>query len=139
MVKQTKPTKKKTGRPPSPPEDLRTERTAMRMHPNMLFELNAAAREAGKNRSLFIEWVLIGWLNNRLMGLGERQLDAIGKYVSDAEMERIHAASERAHAAAYAQRSVEYGAPPVLQHSPVPGGLPRWAPPPPAPKKPGKK
>jgi hypothetical protein len=134
MVKQTKP-RKKTGRPPTPVADLRSERTAMRMHPNMLHELNAAARAAGKNRSLFIEWVLIGWLNSRLLSRGERPLDAIGKYVSDEELARINAASDAAHAAQYVQRTMDYGGPPVLQPSPVPGGLPRWAPPAPAPKK----
>jgi hypothetical protein len=44
-------------------------------------------------------------------------------------MERMHAASDAAHAAQFAQRALDYGAPPVLRPSPVPGGLPRWTPP----------
>lgn len=120
-AKTTKPGRKKTGRPPSPPEDLRTERTAMRMHPNLLYELNVATREAGLNRSLFIESVLIAHINARIAARGGRLLDAIGKYLSDEEME--HVASDAAAAAHYASLGA-----PVLQRSPVVGGLPRWKP-----------
>jgi hypothetical protein len=133
MVKATK-TKKKTGRPPGDPDDVRSERTTMRMHPNLLHELNVGAREAGKNRSLFVEWVLISWINNRLLSRGERPLDAIGKYVDDTELQRL----ESMAANQYAQRTFEYGGPPGLQPSPLPGGLPRWAPPA-TPKPPRKK
>jgi hypothetical protein len=125
MVTKPKPGKKKTGRPPSDPDDVRSERTAMRMHPNLLHELNVAAREAGKNRSLFIEYVLISWLNQRLLARGERPLDSIGKYVTDDELARLEAIAANEHA----QRTFQYGGPPVLMPSPVPGGLPRWTPP----------
>jgi hypothetical protein len=130
MVKAVR-MRKKTGRPPGDPDDVRSERTAMRMHPNLLRELNVAAREAGKNRSLFTESILIGWINARLMARGERPLDAIGKYVSDEEMERLNAMSDAASAAQYAQRTMDYGGPPLLAPSPVHGGMPRWSPPPP--------
>jgi hypothetical protein len=121
MVTKRVTTKKKTGRPPSPPEDLRSERTAMRMHPDLLKELNVATREAGLNRSLFIEAILIAQCNARIAARGGRLLDAIGKYLSDEEMERV--ASDAAAAAHYAS----FAAPPVLHRSPV-GGLPRWKP-----------
>jgi hypothetical protein len=124
MVKATK-SRKTSGRPPGDPDDVRSERTAMRMHPDLLREINIAAREAGKNRSLFTEWVLISWINNRLLARGERPLDAIGKYVEEEEFARLEAMAANEHA----QRTFAYGGPPVLQQSPVPGGLPRWAPP----------
>jgi hypothetical protein len=136
MVTKPKTAKKKLGRPGADPDDVRSERTAMRMHPDLQYELSAAAREAGMTRSLFIERILLAHINQRLNNRGERMLDGIGKYLSDAEMERMHAATDAAHAAAYAARTLEYGAPPVLRPSTVPGGLPRWVPPPaPAPKK----
>ncbi len=124
MVKQTK--LRKAGRPAGNPDDVRAARTAMRMHPDLLHELNVAAREAGKNRSLFVEWVLVSWINNRLLSRGERPLDAIGKYVTDDEFARLEAMAANEHA----QRTFAYGGAPVLQPSPVPGVLPRWVPPP---------
>jgi hypothetical protein len=128
MVTKAK-TKKKTGRPASDPADVRSERTALRMHPDLQHELSAAARERGITRSLLIEQILLGAINARLASRGERMLDGIGKYLSDDEMERMHAAADASHAAAFAQRARDYGAPPVLRPSAVPGGLPRWTPP----------
>jgi hypothetical protein len=135
MVTKPKTAKKKIGRPGANPDDVRSERTAMRMHPDLQHELSVAAREAGMTRSLFIERLLLSHINQRLNNRGERMLDGIGKYLSDEEMERMNAATDAAHAAAYAQRTLDYGAPPVLRPSTIPGGLPRWVPPGPAPKK----
>ena len=120
MVSKPKTAKKKTGRPASDPDDVRSERTALRMHPHLQHELSAAAREAGITRSLLIEQILLAAINQRLMSRRARLLDGIGKYMSDEEMERV--TSEAAQAAHYAQLT----APPVLRQSPVPGGLPRW-------------
>jgi hypothetical protein len=128
MVKVAKTAKKKTGRPAADPAEIRSERTALRMHPDLQTELSVAAREKGITRSLLIEQILLAAINQRLWQRGERMLDGIGKYLSDAEMERAHAAVDASHQADFRQRTMDYGAPPVLRQSPVPGGLPRWAP-----------
>jgi hypothetical protein len=123
MVKVAKTAKKKTGRPAADPAEIRSERTALRMHPDLQTELSLAAREKGITRSLLIEQILLAAINQRLMSRRQRLLDGIGKYLSDDEMERV--TSEAAQAAQYADMSY---APPVLRPSPVAGGLPRWTP-----------
>ena len=80
MVKATK-TAKRMGRPPKDRGDLRTERIAMRAHPDLLSHLNDLARRAGIVRSVYIERILIGYVNDLY---GEEVLDAIGKEIPDA-------------------------------------------------------
>jgi hypothetical protein len=139
MVKPSKTApKKKTGRPAAAPEDIRSERTALRMHTDLQTELTAAAREQGMTRSLFIERILLAHVNARLASRGERMLDGIGKYYSDAEMERMQAASdaEVTGRAGYAALREPYAyRPPVLPPAPIPPGMPRWTPPPPPTRK----
>jgi hypothetical protein len=57
MVKGAK-TAKRMGRPPKDIGDLRTERIAMRAHPDLLSHLNDLARRAGIVRSVYGEEVL---------------------------------------------------------------------------------
>jgi hypothetical protein len=92
VAKTTKATKTKRpmGRPPIDPADLRTERTAMRIHPDLYSELKRAAREAGMNRSLFVERLVINWINMRLEARGEVPLDTIGRRYTDDELERLY-------------------------------------------------
>jgi len=130
MVKQAKTPRilKKTGRPAARPEDVRSERTALRIHPDLQHELKVAARDRGMTRSLYCEQILLAAVNQRLWQRGERMLDGIGKYMSDEEMDRAHASVDASHQADYRQRTMEYGAPPVLRQGPT-GGMPRWMPP----------
>jgi hypothetical protein len=79
MVKAAK-TAKRMGRPPKDVGDLRTERIAMRAHPDLLSHLNDLARRAGIVRSVYIERILIGYVNDLY---GEEVLDAIGKEIPD--------------------------------------------------------
>ena len=80
------------GRPPLDPSDLRTERIAIRLHPDLYGEVSKGARAAGTNKSLYIERIVINYINSELAQTGERPLDNIGKYYDDSELERMHAA-----------------------------------------------
>ncbi len=127
MVKAAKTTKPKRpmGRPPLDPGDLRTERIAIRLHPDLYEEVGKAARDAGTNKSLWVEGAVINAINALLMSRGKRPVDRIGKYLSDEALDELQqqAASDAAAAAHYAAFR------PALQPSPVPGGLPSWTPP----------
>ena len=92
MVKaaKTPKPKKPMGRPPLDPSELRTERIAIRLHPDLYGEIGKFARIAGMNKSLFIERVVINYLNGELEQTGDRPLDNIGKYFTDDEIERMH-------------------------------------------------
>jgi hypothetical protein len=77
MVKGAK-TAKRMGRPPKDIGDLRTERIAMRAHPDLLSHLNDLARRAGIVRSVYIERILVGYVNSVY---GEEVLDPIGREI----------------------------------------------------------
>jgi hypothetical protein len=70
------------GRPPKDRGDLRAERIAMRAHPDLLNHLNDLARRAGIVRSVYIERILIGYVNGLF---GEEVLDAIGREIPPPE------------------------------------------------------
>jgi hypothetical protein len=65
------------GRPPSDPDDLRTERLAIRVHPDLVTELNALARIEGVSRSVMVERLLIRLVNDHHRAT---IVDAIGRY-----------------------------------------------------------
>jgi len=73
-----KPKKRRAGRPPGPPDDVRTERVAFRAHPDLDAELRRIARENGEPKSGWIERMVITVIND---SAGYRVLDAIGKYI----------------------------------------------------------
>jgi hypothetical protein len=75
-VKKEKP--KPKGRPPGDPDDLRTERIAFRVHPNLVFELNVLARLDGVTRSTLIEKMLIRLVNDHHR---RTVVDAVGRYL----------------------------------------------------------
>jgi len=68
------------GRPRSDPADLRSDRLVVRIHPDLMSELQEAAREQGISRSLFTERVLLTFLNSRHADGHPRRLDRIGRY-----------------------------------------------------------
>ncbi|MBB5046965.1 hypothetical protein HNR60_001714 [Rhodopseudomonas rhenobacensis] len=87
MVKDSKTTKKKPakkpseggpGRPRVDPGDLRTDRIAFRIHPDLTAELNKVARLNGEVRTAFIERLMIATINNTW---GYDILDAIGRRI----------------------------------------------------------
>jgi hypothetical protein len=69
---------KPRGRPPGDPDNLRTERIAFRVHPNLVFELNVLARLDGITRSTLIEKMLIRLVNDHHR---RTVIDAVGRYV----------------------------------------------------------
>jgi hypothetical protein len=69
---------KARGRPPGDPDDLRTERIAFRVHPNLVFELNVLARLDGITRSTLIEKMLIRLVNDHHR---RTVVDAVGRYI----------------------------------------------------------
>lgn len=69
---------KPRGRPPGDPDDIRTERIAIRVHPHLLFELNVQARIQGVSRSVLIERLLIRLVNDHHR---RTLMDPIGRYV----------------------------------------------------------
>jgi hypothetical protein len=77
VVKDSK-TRKKAGRPPIDPADLRTERIALRVHPDLLHDIDTQARDAGFVRSVMIERILIAYVNHVA---GVDVLDAIGRRI----------------------------------------------------------
>jgi hypothetical protein len=78
VVKESKPKKRKGGRPFGVPEDRRTERLAIRCHPDLVAALSDVARKQGFVRSVLIERTLID-LVNRFYGMPV--VDAIGRRV----------------------------------------------------------
>jgi hypothetical protein len=76
VVKPAKTKKKKGGRPFADPQDKRTERIAIRAHPDLVKELSVVARAQGFVRSVLIERTLIDLVNRHY---GRQVLDAIGR------------------------------------------------------------
>jgi hypothetical protein len=95
----TKPKTKKHagGRPKADPADLRTERVAVRLHPDLTTEINRACRLMGMNRSIFFERLLIDWVNARVDVLRIRPLDLIGRYMTDEGLAEDGAPGPRLH------------------------------------------
>jgi hypothetical protein len=75
-----KETKKPRGRPQGDPDDLRTERIALRVHSDLLFELNIVARLEGVTRSVLVERLLIRLVNDHH---SRTVVDKVGRYVGD--------------------------------------------------------
>jgi hypothetical protein len=75
MVKAAK-TAKRMGRPPKDAGDLRTERIAMRAHPDLIRHLNDLSRREGLVRSVYIERILVAYVN---YVSGDEILDSIGR------------------------------------------------------------
>jgi hypothetical protein len=69
---------KPRGRPPGDPDDLRTERLAIRMHPDLVFELNVLARLEGVTRSVLVERLLIRLVNDHYH---RTIVDQVGRYL----------------------------------------------------------
>jgi hypothetical protein len=83
MVKEKaipRPGKKTAGRRPGPPEDVRTERLVVRMHPDMFSVLTEKAKFYGVSRSQYVERILIGYLN---MQADIKPLDNMGRHIKD--------------------------------------------------------
>jgi hypothetical protein len=78
MVSKPAPGKKTAGRRPGPPEDVRSERMVVRMHPDLVESLTERAKVYGVSRSQYVERILIGYLN---MQEGQKQIDLTGRYV----------------------------------------------------------
>jgi hypothetical protein len=78
------------GHPAKDPGDLRTARTAMRLHPDLVAELDLAAREARMNRSVYVERILVNFLNMHAANRERPPLDDIGRYLSEEAIERMH-------------------------------------------------
>jgi hypothetical protein len=92
MVSKSSPPKpKKTaGRRPGPPEDVRTERLVVRMHPDLVSSLTERAKVYGVSRSSMVERILIGYLN---MQQGQHPLDLTGRFLkSQAAIEAMKTA-----------------------------------------------
>jgi hypothetical protein len=78
VVKATKTRKRKGGRPIGDEADKRTERIAIRAHPDLVAELNVVARAQGFVRSVLIERTLIDLVNRHY---GRQVVDAIGRHL----------------------------------------------------------
>jgi hypothetical protein len=76
VVKAAKTKRRKGGRPHGDPEDKRTERIAIRAHPDLVAELSVVARAQGFVRSVLIERTLIDIVNRHH---GRPIVDAIGR------------------------------------------------------------
>ena len=66
------------GRPGVDPEDLKTVRISIRLHPDMFDALAVLARRAGLNRSVAAQRILIAAIN---ADAGYDLLDAIGRRI----------------------------------------------------------
>ena len=69
---------KRKGRPPGDPDDVRTERMAIRMHTDLVFELNVLARLEGITRSQLVERMLIRLVNDHY---ARTVVDKVGRYL----------------------------------------------------------
>lgn len=82
VERQTRPAVNKDGtlrRKPGPvaaPDDARTDRLALRVHPDLGDILHLRARELGISRSQYVEKLLIGWIR---LDPRNRRLDLSGK------------------------------------------------------------
>jgi hypothetical protein len=83
-VKSAKTRKRKGGRPLGDPEDKRTERIAIRAHPDLVDELSVVARAQGFVRSVLIERTLIDVVNRYH---GRPVVDAIGRHIQ--QLDRV--------------------------------------------------
>ena len=93
MVKTPTTEKRKhPGRPAADPADLRTARVAIRFHPDLVAELDLAAREAGQNRSIYVERILVNFLNSHAENRERPPLDVIGRYLTEEALERMYRA-----------------------------------------------
>jgi hypothetical protein len=97
MVKAAKTKKHPGGRPKADPADLRTERLAVRLHPDLTTEINKCCRLMGMNRSIFFERLLIDWVNARAEVMRIRPLDLIGRYMTDEQLAEEGAPGPRLH------------------------------------------
>jgi len=70
-----------TGRPPGDPLDIRSERLVLRVHTDLLEALTDCATAARMTRSLYVEQILLAYLNR----VEKADLDSIGRKVEDAE------------------------------------------------------
>jgi hypothetical protein len=70
--------KRSRGRPAGDPDDLRTERIAIRVHPDLIFELNVLARLDGVTRSVLVERLLIRLVNDHYR---RTIIDQVGRYL----------------------------------------------------------
>src|ERR1700694_54085 len=82
------------GRPAADPGDLRPARPGGRLHPDLVAELDLAAREARCNRSLYVERILVNFLNMHAERRERPPLDDIGRYLSEEAIERMHRAAQ---------------------------------------------
>jgi hypothetical protein len=78
VVKAVKTRKRRGGRPVGDAADKRTERIAIRAHPDLVAELNVVARAQGFVRSVLIERTLIDLVNRHY---GRQVVDAIGRHL----------------------------------------------------------
>jgi hypothetical protein len=93
MVKTPSPKKKGPGRPAADPADLRTARVAIRFHPDLVEELDVACREAGINRSVYVERILVNFMNSHSERRERPPLDQIGRYLTEEAIERMQRAA----------------------------------------------
>jgi hypothetical protein len=77
-VQPRKPRKRGSGRPKTPIEDLRSDKIAFRIHPDLTAELAKIARANGEPRSTWIERLILASVNETY---GYAVLDAIGKKI----------------------------------------------------------
>jgi hypothetical protein len=69
---------KRKGRPPGDPDDVRTERVAIRMHTDLVFEIQVLARLEGITRSQMIERMMIRTVNDHY---ARTVVDKVGRYL----------------------------------------------------------
>jgi hypothetical protein len=107
MVKKEKavpaPGKKTAGRRPGPPEDVRTERLVVRMHPDMFTSLTDRAKVYGVSRSTYVERILIGYMNAQE---GQKTLDLTGRFVRDEATRKAMMTSPADTWAAFGRRNL---------------------------------
>jgi hypothetical protein len=65
----------------------------MRLHPDLVAELDLAAREHRCNRSVYVERILVNFLNMHAERRERPPLDDIGRYLTDEAIERMHRAA----------------------------------------------
>ena len=114
VVKQSK---RRGGRPAADPADLRSARVALRLHPDLVQELDVACREIGVNRSMYVEKIMVNFLNAHAAMRQRPVLDAIGRILTAEALERLHQAQNpknfEAIRAALAEPASGYILPPV--------------------------
>lgn len=106
MVKEKavpRPGKKTAGRRPGPPEDVRTDRLVVRMHPDMFGVLTEKAKFYGVSRSQYVERILIGYLN---MQADLTPLDGMGRFIKDPVAAKVAQAGPAEAWAAFGRRNM---------------------------------